>query len=59
MTGAMQPNIVLVITHDTGTHLGCYRAGMATPQLDGLTTRGCSLTVPTAPRRSVHRAAPA
>lgn len=35
-----QPNIVLVITHDTGTHLGCYGAGVATPYLDRLAAEG-------------------
>jgi N-sulfoglucosamine sulfohydrolase len=40
MARAEQPNIVLVITHDTGTHLGCYGAGVATPQLNRLAAEG-------------------
>ena len=40
MTATERPNIVLVITHDTGTHLGCYGAGVATPHLDALAATG-------------------
>jgi arylsulfatase A-like enzyme len=36
----MPPNIVIVITHDTGRHLGAYGRSVATPNLDRLATEG-------------------
>ena len=34
------PNILIVITHDTGRHLGCYGAGVETPNLDRMAGEG-------------------
>ncbi len=53
-----RPNIVLVITHDTGTHLGCYGAGVTTPHLDMLAAEGvqCDQAHCTAPQCSPSRA---
>src|SRR4051812_3256134 len=36
----MPPNVVVVITHDTGRHLGPYGRGVATPHLDRLAAEG-------------------
>ncbi len=36
----MRPNILLVITHDTGRRLGCYGARVQTPRLDRLAGEG-------------------
>ena len=36
----MPPNIVIVITHDTGRHLGTYGRRVATPSLDRLAAEG-------------------
>jgi arylsulfatase A-like enzyme len=36
----MPPNIVIVITHDTGRHLGAYGRAVATPSLDRLAAEG-------------------
>src|SRR5437870_4686149 len=36
-----RPNILLIITHDTGQHLGCYgRQSVRTPNLDRLAAEG-------------------
>ena len=35
-----RPNILLIITHDTGRHIGCYGRSAATPQLDRLAEQG-------------------
>jgi len=34
------PNLVLLHTHDTGRHLGCYGAGSDTPNLNRLASQG-------------------
>src|SRR6266545_3265607 len=39
-TPNMPPNVVIVITHDTGRHLGAYGRGVATPSLDRLAAEG-------------------
>jgi arylsulfatase A-like enzyme len=36
----MPPNVVIVITHDTGRHLGAYGRRVATPNLDRLASEG-------------------
>lgn len=36
----MPPNIVIVITHDTGRHLGAYGRPVATPHLNALAAEG-------------------
>lgn len=36
----MRPNILVVITHDTGRHLGVYDRGVATPNLERLAQQG-------------------
>jgi N-sulfoglucosamine sulfohydrolase len=36
----VQPNILLLITHDTGRHLGSFDRGLATPNLDRLAREG-------------------
>jgi N-sulfoglucosamine sulfohydrolase len=33
-------NFLIIITHDTGRHLGCYSAGVKTPNLDRLASEG-------------------
>lgn len=35
-----KPNILVVITHDTGRHLGCYGRGVSTPNLERLAREG-------------------
>ncbi|MBI4025344.1 MAG: sulfatase [Verrucomicrobia bacterium] len=39
-----KPNILMVITHDTGRHLGCYGRGVDTPHLDRLAAEGVRFT---------------
>ncbi|MGI5818611.1 MAG: sulfatase [Armatimonadota bacterium] len=39
-----RPNIVQIIAHDLGTHLGCYGAGLRTPQIDRLAAEGVCFT---------------
>lgn len=40
MSSVERPNILIVITHDTGRHLGTYGRGVATPNLDRLAQEG-------------------
>lgn len=35
-----RPNIVMIVAHDLGTHLGCYGAGLDTPHIDELAADG-------------------
>ena len=37
---AQRPNIIYVIVHDIGQHIGCYGAGVSTPNLDQLAANG-------------------
>ncbi|MFQ6095558.1 MAG: sulfatase [Candidatus Bathyarchaeia archaeon] len=39
-----RPNILMVITHDTGRHLGCYGRGVQTPNIDRLAREGVVFT---------------
>jgi N-sulfoglucosamine sulfohydrolase len=38
------PNIVMLVPHDLGTHLGCYGAGLETPHIDRLAAEGVMFT---------------
>lgn len=35
-----RPNVLMIIVHDLGQHLGCYGAGIKTPNIDALATDG-------------------
>ena len=39
-----KPNILIIITHDTGRHLGCYGRNVDTPNLDRLADDGVIFT---------------
>ena len=53
-----RPNILLIITHDTGRHLGCYDRPVETPNLDRLASEGVQFdeTYCAAPQCSPSRA---
>ena len=53
-----KPNILIIITHDTGRHLGCYGSGVDTPNLNKLAEEGVIFTnfFCTAPQCSPSRA---
>jgi len=53
-----RPNILVIITHDTGRHLGCYGRSVNTPNLDRLEDEGVIFTnfFCTAPQCSPSRA---
>ncbi|MFO7899319.1 MAG: sulfatase [Planctomycetota bacterium] len=53
-----RPNIVVVITHDSGRQFGCYGAGVETPNIDRLAQQGACFTNAfcTAPQCSPARA---
>lgn len=38
------PNIVFIITHDTGTYFGCYEKSVKTPNIDKLANEGAMFT---------------
>ena len=38
------PNIIFIITHDTGTYFGCYGAPVKTPNIDKLAEEGVQFT---------------
>jgi arylsulfatase A-like enzyme len=54
----MPPNVLIVITHDTGRHLGAYGRRVATPNLDRLASEGALFEQAfcTAPQCSPSRA---
>jgi len=58
MAEEKRPNILIVITHDTGRHLGCYDRDVETPNLDKLADEGVIFTnfFCTAPQCSPSRA---
>lgn len=39
-----RPNILMIVCHDLGQHVGCYGAGLATPHLDALAGDGVAFT---------------
>ncbi len=39
-----KPNVIFIITHDTGTYFGCYGKPVNTPNIDKLANEGVSLT---------------
>jgi arylsulfatase A-like enzyme len=42
---AAQPNVLLITSHDTGRHLGCYGVdSVHSPNIDGLAAGGCQFT---------------
>lgn len=52
------PNILMIVTHDTGRHLGCYSRSVETPNMDRLASEGVIFTnfFCTAPQCSPSRA---
>jgi len=40
LSGETRPNVLMVICHDLGQHVGCLGAGLSTPALDGLAADG-------------------
>lgn len=53
-----KPNVLMVITHDTGRHLGCYGRGVQTSNLEKIANEGVMFTnfFCTAPQCSPSRA---
>lgn len=43
-TQGSRPNILMVVVHDLGQHIGCLGAGLQTPQLDALAADGVLFT---------------
>ena len=39
-----QPNIIYIVCHDLGKHLGCYGAQVESPNLDHFAERGVKFT---------------
>ncbi|CAN5412175.1 sulfatase [soil metagenome] len=40
----MRPNILVITSHDSGRHLACYGAGVATPAIDSFAASGVKFT---------------